>query len=81
MDVARWLRGLGLQQYAPALRERDMDGEVLRWLKTEDLRELGAAAIRHRRCLLDPIAALGDGKQPTEVRRRRVPPPRPSGAS
>jgi len=42
-----------------------MDGEVLRWLKTEDLRELGTAAVRHRRRLLDPIAALGDGEQRT----------------
>ena len=30
MDVAAWLRGLGLEQYAPALRDNDVDGEVLR---------------------------------------------------
>ena len=25
-----WLRGLGLEQYAPAFRDNDVDGEVLR---------------------------------------------------
>ena len=29
MDVAAWLRGLGLEQYAPAFRANDVDGEVL----------------------------------------------------
>ena len=28
MDVAEWLRGLGLEQYAPAFRANDIDGEV-----------------------------------------------------
>jgi len=28
MDVAAWLRGLGLEQYAPAFRDNDVDGEV-----------------------------------------------------
>jgi SAM domain (Sterile alpha motif) len=32
MDVAEWLRGLGLEQYAPAFRTNDIDGEVLRRL-------------------------------------------------
>ena len=39
MDVAEWLRGLGLEQYAPAFRDNDIDGEVLRRLTGEDLRE------------------------------------------
>src|SRR5262249_6685617 len=63
MDVAEWLRGLGLQQYAPAFRDNDIDGEVLRRLTGEDLRELGIASIGHRRRLLDAIAALGN-RQP-----------------
>jgi SAM domain (Sterile alpha motif) len=29
MDVAAWLRGLGLEQYALAFRANDVDGEVL----------------------------------------------------
>jgi len=60
MDVAVWLRGLGLEQYAPAFRDNDIDGEVLRRLTAEDLRELGVRSIGHRRKLLDAIAALNE---------------------
>ena len=59
MDIGGWLRGLGLDQYLPAFRANDIDGEVLRRLTAEDLRELGVASIGHRRRLLDAIAALG----------------------
>src|SRR6266851_848224 len=59
MDVAEWLRGLGLEQYAPGFRDNDIDGEVLRRLTGEDLRELGVRSIGHRRRLLDAISALG----------------------
>jgi class 3 adenylate cyclase/predicted ATPase len=58
MNVAEWLRGLGLEQYAPAFRDNHVDGEVLRRLTAEDLRELGVASIGHRRRLLDAIAAF-----------------------
>src|SRR5712692_7383124 len=61
MDLAEWLRALGLEQYAPAFRANDIDGEVLLRLTAEDLRELGIASIGHRRRLLDAIAALGAG--------------------
>jgi len=64
MDVVGWLRGLGLERYVPAFRDNDIDGEVLRRLTAEDLRELGIASIGHRRRLLDAIAALRD-RQPT----------------
>ena len=59
MDVAEWLRDLGLEQYAPAFRENDIDEEILRRLTGEDLRELGVRSIGHRRRLLDAISALG----------------------
>jgi class 3 adenylate cyclase/predicted ATPase len=58
MDVAEWLRGLGLEHYAPAFRDNNIDGEVLRRLTVEDLRDLGVISIGHRRRLLDAIAAL-----------------------
>ena len=60
MDIPAWLRGLGLEQYAPEFRDNDIDGEVLRRLTGEDLRELGVTSIGHRRRLLDAIAALAD---------------------
>jgi class 3 adenylate cyclase len=59
MDVAAWLRGLGLEQYASAFRDNDIDGDLLRRLTAEDLRELGVASVGHRRRLLDAITALG----------------------
>ena len=58
MDVAAWLRGLGLERYAPAFRDNDIDGDVLRRLTAEDLRELGVASVGHRRRLVDAIAAF-----------------------
>jgi len=58
MDVAAWLRGLGLEQYASAFRDNDIDGDLLRRLSAEDLRELGVASVGHRRRLLDAIAAF-----------------------
>jgi len=58
MDIAAWLRGLGLAQYEPAFRENAIDDTILPSLTAEDLRELGVALIGHRRKLLDAIAAL-----------------------
>ena len=59
MDVAVRLRGLELDQYAPAFRDNDVDGEVLPKLTADDLVGLGVTSIGHRRKLLDAIAALG----------------------
>ena len=44
VDIAAWLRGLGLQQYEPIFRDNDIDGAVLSSLTAEDLRELGIAS-------------------------------------
>ena len=59
MDVEVWLRSLGLERYVTAFRDNEIDWEVLPRLTSEDLREIGVAAIGHRRKLLDAIAALG----------------------
>jgi class 3 adenylate cyclase len=58
MDVAVWLRSLGLGKYEAAFRENEIDETVLPGLTAEDLKELGVAALGHRRKLLDAIAAL-----------------------
>ena len=58
MDIAAWLRGLGLAQYASAFRDNDVDGEVLPELTADDLIGLGVTSIGHRRKLLAAIAAL-----------------------
>src|SRR6516162_10070439 len=58
-DIEAWLQGLGLERYAPAFRDNEIDREVLPKLTSEDLREIGVAAVGHRRKLLAAIAALG----------------------
>src|ERR1700731_3678064 len=85
MDIAAWLQGLGLERYVPAFRDNEIDWEVLPKLTSEDLREIGVAAIGHRRKLLDAIAALGatvpiaavtaapsDAPAPTDAERRQL---------
>ena len=68
MDVVVWLRSLGLGKYEAAFRENEIDETVLPNLTAEDLKELGVAALGHRRKLLDAIAALradASGKAPS----------------
>jgi len=71
LDVARWLAEQGLEQYAEAFAENAIDGEVLRTLSEDDLKELGVKALGHRKRLLQAIAALRE-------QTASVPPP-PSG--
>jgi hypothetical protein len=59
MDVLAWLEGLGLAQYGEVFASNDIDGELLRDLTAEDLKELGIASLGHRKKLLAAIAALG----------------------
>ena len=59
MDIAEWLRGLGLEQYTQAFRDNDIDGGILRGITAEDLKELGISSLGHRRKLLNAITALG----------------------
>src|SRR5437660_5107828 len=59
MDIADWLHRLGLERYAPAFRDNDIDAQVLPELTAEDLIGLGVTSIGHRRKLLAAIAALG----------------------
>jgi predicted ATPase/class 3 adenylate cyclase len=59
MDVAEWLRGLGLERYEAAFRDNEIDWEAVPKLTAEDLKDLGVVLGSHRRRLLDAIAALG----------------------
>jgi class 3 adenylate cyclase/predicted ATPase len=59
MDVAAWLSRLGLEQYAELFRDNDIDGEILRGMTVDDLKELGISSFGHRRRLLAAITALG----------------------
>ena len=67
MDVEGWLHRLGMGQYASAFRENAIDADVLPRLTGDDLKEIGVAAVGHRRKLLDAITALGAVPAPPEV--------------
>jgi len=68
MDIAVWLRGLGLEQYETLFRENDIDAEVLSDLTDGDLEKIGLS-LGHRKRLLKAVAALAS------------PPPAPATAS
>jgi hypothetical protein len=48
MDVSAWLRALGLEHYAPAFRDNDIDAEILPELTADDLIGRGVTSIGHR---------------------------------
>ena len=58
MDIAAWLRGLGLEQYEQAFRDNAIDAEVLPELTDADLEKLGML-LGHRKRLLKAIVELG----------------------
>jgi len=60
MDVAEWLKGLGLDQYAPQFYDNHITGDLLPNLTADDLRDLGVSSVGHRRRLLDAIGLLRD---------------------
>ena len=64
MIIASWLESLGLGQYASAFDSNEIDAEMLPKLTAEDLKEIGVAALAHRKKILEAIAAL-DGDQHT----------------
>ena len=75
MDIAVWLRSLGLGQYEAAFRDNAVDASVLPDLTAEDLREMGVTAIGHRRKLLAAAAAL---RAPSVPGAAAVPEPSPA---
>ncbi|MFI4987018.1 MAG: AAA family ATPase [Alphaproteobacteria bacterium] len=75
-DVTDWLRALGLEQYASAFRDNDIDGAVLPELTTDDLVALGVSSIGHRRKLLAAISTLREGPAPRDSAPRTETAPR-----
>src|SRR6476619_7268797 len=57
MDVASWLRSLGLEQYEATFRDNAIDDSVLPDLTDQDLEKLGIL-LGHRRKLLRAIANI-----------------------
>jgi class 3 adenylate cyclase len=69
MDIAAWLRGLGLEAYEAALRDNDIDAEVLPELTEAHLAALGLP-LGPRLKLLKAIAALPEGALPSRAPER-----------
>jgi class 3 adenylate cyclase/predicted ATPase len=57
VDIAAWLRGLGLERYEPVFRDNEIDAAVLPELTDEHLKELGLP-LGPRLKLLKAIATL-----------------------
>jgi class 3 adenylate cyclase len=82
MDVAVWLRSLGLGKYEAAFRENEIDEAVLPSLTHETLKEIGVTAVGHRLKLLGAIAALhSDASGKTSSVDTATAPGTPSSAS
>ena len=60
IEIAEWLHSLGLARYSEAFAENAVDWAILQKLTSDDLKEIGVAAVGHRRKLLEAIAALGE---------------------
>ena len=52
MDVGGWLKSLGLEQYAAAFHENDVDAELLPRLTGDDLKDLGVTSVEDKPVLL-----------------------------
>jgi class 3 adenylate cyclase len=76
VDVASWLRELGLERYEATFRENDIGADVLCDLTAGDLEGLGVGTIGDRRRLLVAIAALRpEGPSPGDPARSSSDPP------
>src|SRR5271167_933429 len=81
MDVAVWLRGLGLERYEALFRENDIDAEVLSDLTDDDLEKIGVS-LGHRKRLLKAVAALATWPAPVPpTADAPVPPGAPADAA
>jgi class 3 adenylate cyclase/predicted ATPase len=64
-QISEWLVKLGLERYAQAFIDNDIDVEVLRYLTDADLEKIGVS-LGHRRKLLAAITELGGAATPAQ---------------
>ena len=79
MDIAGWLRGIGLSEYAEIFRANDINIELLGQLTNDDLKDIGVVSLGHRKKLLEAIAELAvvvsvspEPRAPESAERRQV---------
>lgn len=77
-DVGQWLCSLGLPQYAAAFEAQAVEFDQLAELADADLRELGVAALGHRKRLLKAIADRVDGAAAADAAAPQDAPLRPA---
>ena len=68
MDVAQWLKALGLGQYEALFREHEIDADVLPDLTEADLEKIGVPLGRRKR-LMRAIAVLASNEAPPPARK------------
>jgi class 3 adenylate cyclase len=71
--IAAWLGGLGLERYAEAFTEADVDLEILPELTESDLEKLGVT-LGHRKRILRAIAVGSDAEPPAAATAPTEPP-------
>jgi class 3 adenylate cyclase len=74
VDIATWLRGLGLEQYAQAFCDNGIEPRLLPDLTVDDLRDIGITMVGHRRILLKAIAVLREATTQTGSERSPMTP-------
>ncbi len=72
-DIREWLEVLGLDQYAEAFAENDIDFRALPHIDQDDLKELGVS-LGHRKVILAAIEAMNEAREPGCVARLLAPP-------
>ncbi|MFA1625423.1 hypothetical protein ACDY96_22345 [Rhizobium mongolense] len=70
MIISSWLESLGCGQYASAFEINAIDAEMLPKLTSDDLKEIGVAALAHRKKILEAIAGLDDGQGASRLRQQ-----------
>jgi class 3 adenylate cyclase len=84
VDIAGWLRGLGLERYEQAFRDNAIDDTILPKLTADDLKDIGVTVVGHRRRMLEAIAVLdaGDDRVPSSAAESKIAPaPVPKSAT
>jgi hypothetical protein len=61
-EIADWLTGLGLPEYAGAFAENGIDVSVLPHLTDQDLQDIGVL-LGHRRKILAAVAELPESRR------------------
>jgi class 3 adenylate cyclase/predicted ATPase len=81
MDIAGWLRKLGLEHHELAFHENKIDGDILPSLTADDLKDLGVALVGERRRLLEAIAALRAQAETADLTAKARDEPRTTGSA